>query len=440
MEAVPTVHHLEVIEGPDAGSRFELPPGEPQLIGRSSEALAFSDKSISRRHAELTPGGGEWWLRDLRSRNGTFVNGAPVLDVVRLRDGDRVRCGDTVMRVTADTGGSRLDGASAGARAPGAARPGRGAESSISPDAPDALRLAAIGETIATLSHSIKNIMQGLRGGADAVELALQQGNLDRAREGWPILARNLDRVLALTLNMLAYAKDRPLDVDLEDPNATIREVAELLAAACRRKRIRLELDLDPDLPPIPMDAAAIHQAVVNLATNAIEAAPDRTGVVAIRTRFVLASTGSTGSGGSAGPVGITGSSGSSGSSGSADSSAPIKATGSTDSADPSGSSARPARCEIVVEDNGPGISPAQRPHLFEPFSSTKGQRGTGLGLAVTRKIAIQHGGDVSHEERSGGGTRMLLNLPAHSDDFDAERTRTPTPLPDGDVGIAFEE
>lgn len=400
------LNHLEVIEGPDAGKRFELPPSEPQLIGRSTEALPFTDQSISRRHAELTPSAGDWWLRDLRSSNGTFVNGSPVLDVVQLRAGDRVRCGDTVMRVVHAPSGPRLR---AGAEAHGSSATRSGASAPPTPDATaparggragarhaqigaDALRLAAIGETIATLSHSIKNILQGLRGGADAVEMAIQLGDLDRAREGWPVLARNLDRVLALTLNMLAYAKDRPLDIDLDQPNTTVREVADLLAAAAGRKRIRFEVELAPDMPPIPHDASAIHQAVVNLVTNAIEAAPDRIGVVTLRTLYSPAKT------------------------------------------------AESAQCEIIVEDNGPGVSPEQRAHLFEPFCSTKGQRGTGLGLAVARKLAEQHGGSVAHADRPGGGTRMTLNLPAHSDEFDAERTRAPKPLPDGDIGIAFEE
>ncbi|MBX3355790.1 MAG: FHA domain-containing protein [Phycisphaeraceae bacterium] len=386
------MHHLEVIEGPDAGRRFELPAPEPQLIGRSTEALPFTDPSISRRHAELTPSAGEWWLRDLHSSNGTFVNGSPVLDVVRLRPGDRIRCGDTLMRVMESPAGSRLDtgriatdaATVAASSAPGPEHP--------SPPGASALRLAAIGETIATLSHSIKNIMQGLRGGADAVELAIQRGDIERAREGWPVLARNLDRVLALTMNMLAYAKDRPLDIDLDQPNTTVREVAELLGAAARRKRLRLEVNLDPAMPAIPVDSAALHQALVNLATNAIEAAPDRSGEVLIRTRFHPA-----------GPAG-------------------------------------PGHCEVTVEDNGPGIPASRRGDLFQPFVSTKGQRGTGLGLAVTLKLAQQHGGSVVHEDRPGGGTRMILNLPAHSDDLDSERTRAPKPLAHGELGISFEE
>src|SRR5688500_14035383 len=63
-----------VLQGPDKGRKFELPDHEPQLIGRSSEALPLTDNTVSRRHAELTPDDGVWWIRDLHSQNGTYVN------------------------------------------------------------------------------------------------------------------------------------------------------------------------------------------------------------------------------------------------------------------------------------------------------------------------------------------------------------------------------
>ena len=367
---------LEVIEGPDRGKRFELPAHEPQLLGRSTEAIPLSDPSISRRHAELTPRNGRWWVRDLRSSNGTWVNGAPVLDEVALDPGDRLRCGDSTLRLVAPQGRVQLP---TGGSPP--AEDGR--------DFP--LRLAAIGETMATLSHSIKNILQGLRGGADAVELALQKGDLERAREGWPILARNLDRILALTLNMLAYSRERPLDLEPTQPNDVLREVAELLAAPARRRRVDLRLELDPAMPPVPLDVSAVHQVVVNLALNALEAAADRTGRVVLRTRFAAP--------------------------------APPAQTA----------------CVIEVEDNGPGISPAQQARLFEPFATTKGQRGTGLGLAVSRKLVQQMGGEIRHVAPPEGGTSMVVTLPAGGAQEDADRTSAPKPLPGGDIGIDFE-
>ncbi|PCI06892.1 hypothetical protein COB72_11255 [bacterium] len=88
---------LTVIEGPDEGKSFVLPTDEPQLIGRSSEALPITDNTVSRRHSELTPNGDIWYLSDLKSQNGTIVNGVAIINRIRLEEGDQIRVGATVL-------------------------------------------------------------------------------------------------------------------------------------------------------------------------------------------------------------------------------------------------------------------------------------------------------------------------------------------------------
>src|SRR5699024_8881185 len=84
------------MQGPDKGRQFELPDHEPQQIGRSSESLPLTDQTISRRHAELTPDDGRWYITDLASANGTFVNGVRVSKRRLLNAGDQIRTGTTL--------------------------------------------------------------------------------------------------------------------------------------------------------------------------------------------------------------------------------------------------------------------------------------------------------------------------------------------------------
>lgn len=363
------MHELHVIAGPDRGVRHLLPDGEPQLIGRSTEALGSHDPTVSRRHAELTPSEGRWWITDLRSTHGTLVNGQPVHERTPLRDGDRVRCGETVFVFRAPGGatGEELTGASGFAQHT------------------DPERLRAIGETVAILSHSVKNMLQGLRSGADAVELALHRGDLNMAREGWPIVARNLDRISWLVMNMLAFAKERPLEFAETDLTTLIGDVCDLMRATAARRRVKLATEIAPGLPPAPIDANAVHQILMNLLANAVEAAPERAGHVTVRARLD-------------GARGVF---------------------------------------VISVQDDGPGIPLPQRARLFHAFASTKGQRGTGLGLAVALKLAEQHCGTIIYQDAEPRGTIMRVELPAERDDPDAEKTRGPRPGPAPD--IAFE-
>jgi signal transduction histidine kinase len=222
----------------------------------------------------------------------------------------------------------------------------------------------------------VKNILQGLRSGADAVELALRRGDLAMAREGWPIVARNLDRISWLAMNMLAFAKDRPLEVEETDLGQVVREACDLMRSTADRQRCRLEVHVDDPMPPAPIDANAVHQVLLNLLANAVEAAPAGGARIAVRCAL----------------------------------------------------EARAGRFVIEVEDDGPGVPAALRSRMFEPFASSKGQRGTGLGLAVARSLVERHGGGLEHRDAAPRGTVLRAWFPANRDDPDSERTRGPVP------------
>ncbi|EQD35705.1 sensor protein atoS, partial [mine drainage metagenome] len=99
-------------------------------------------------------------------------------------------------------------------------------------------RLAATGQTVASLSHSIKNILQGMRGGADVVDMGLKSNDISQIRMGWGILQRNLDKVQALTMNMLAYSKPRTPSFDLINLAFVLGECLELMATQAQDKKV----------------------------------------------------------------------------------------------------------------------------------------------------------------------------------------------------------
>ncbi len=221
-------------------------------------------------------------------------------------------------------------------------------------------RLVATGETVASLSHSIKNILQGIRGGADVVEMALKKSSLEEAKTGWQMLERNLDKVQALTMNMLAYSKPRRPTLELTHVPHVLSECLELVKDRAAAKKVTLLTEISTTQPPIPIDADGIHQAVLNLLANAIDAVPANRGVVTLSAEYESVS----------------------------------------------------QNTIIEVQDNGVGIAEKEREKIFAPFFSTKGQRGTGLGLAVTRKIVEEHHGSIEVISKLGQGTTFRMRLP----------------------------
>jgi signal transduction histidine kinase len=226
----------------------------------------------------------------------------------------------------------------------------------------DAERLAAIGETTAALSHSIKNILQALRGGADVVEMGLRASNVGQASKGWRIVDRNLEKIYNLTMNLLAYSKLREPKLEPVNPRVLIDECLELVAAAANEKGVMAVSDVDRDMPPIPLDPDGMHQVVMNLLSNALDAVEPKKGLIRVVCRY-----------------------------------------------DP-----QRRQCLMEVNDNGTGIPPTMMGHLFELFHSTKGNRGTGLGLAVAKKIVEEHEGTISVRSSPTEGTTFSICLPVY--------------------------
>jgi signal transduction histidine kinase len=221
-------------------------------------------------------------------------------------------------------------------------------------------RLAAAGETVAYLSHYIKNILQGMRSGAEVVERGLDRRDLILTAQGWRIVARNVDRSYHLMLNMLAFSKQREPRFETLQANRIVEEVVQLVQKQADARRVMLLTDLDAHVPAIPLDYDGMLLVVLNLVTNAIDAVDAEQGRIIVRTHFA------------------------------------------------------PERQEMVVSvsDNGPGVPPELRERIFEPFYSSKGHGGTGLGLAVARKIVTELGGALELVDPPDGGAELRVRLP----------------------------
>jgi len=236
-------------------------------------------------------------------------------------------------------------------------------------------RLAAAGETVAYLSHYIKNILQGMRSGADVLEMGLRKEDLGVVRQGWEIVHRNLEKIFNLTMNMLAFSKDRQPRLEYVQLNHLIDEAVGLAQATADERGIMLLTDLDENMPPIMLDSDGISQAVLNIVTNALDAAPREQGIVQVKTAY-----------------------------------------------DPSHKIAT-----ISITDNGPGIPEDQIDAIFQPFQSTKGHGGTGLGLAVARKIIQEHRGRIDVQSSPAEGTVFELKIPAAAGaTLDSTETHSP--------------
>ncbi len=227
----------------------------------------------------------------------------------------------------------------------------------------EAERMAAIGETTAALSHSIKNILQALRGGADVVEMGLRSTNIVQAGKGWRIVDRNLERIYSLTMNLLAYSKPREPLLESINPRVLVRECVELIAAQAAEKGAMVVADVDKDVPPVPLDSDGIHQVIMNLLSNALDALPEEGGLIRVVCKY----------------------------------------------------DDKNRETVLEVIDNGVGIPPSMMNHMFELFHSTKGNRGTGLGLAVSKKIVEEHDGTISVKSQPGEGTTFTVRIPVYS-------------------------
>jgi signal transduction histidine kinase len=230
-------------------------------------------------------------------------------------------------------------------------------------------RLAAIGQTVASLGHYMKNILFGLKGGFYLVNTSSQDSEADSLKTGWEMLEKNMGRISDLVLDLLEYSRDREPEYESYSPNKIVNEVCELMEPRAKEHDVEIVKELDPSIGEVPLDPRDLHRCLLNLVSNAVDAclfdsSEGKRWVVQVKT--ILEHDGT---------------------------------------------------LRFDVSDNGCGMDEEVKKKLFTTFFSTKEGRGTGLGLLIVQKIVQDHEGTIAVESKLGKGSTFTIRLPYRGGD-----------------------
>ncbi len=224
-------------------------------------------------------------------------------------------------------------------------------------------RLGAIGQTVAGMAHGIKNILAGFKGGRYLVDLGIDKNNTDKLVSGWQMIKRNIDQTSDLVMDLLSYSKEREPEYQNCFPNNIADDICELVKEMASTHGVSIAKDFSTTIGEVSMDPNTVHQSLLNLVSNAIDAcALDDNVDKKHEVRVLTALEGET-------------------------------------------------TIRFEVSDNGSGMSDSVKEKLFSSFFSTKGAKGTGLGLLVTRKLIEEHHGSIDVISHLNQGTTFIMKL-----------------------------
>jgi len=229
-------------------------------------------------------------------------------------------------------------------------------------------RLAAIGQTVAGLAHGIKNILHGLKGGSYLVDIGIQKNEAEKLKKGWDMIKRNIGRTSNLVMDLLSYSKERAPKFEACQPNEIAADVSALLQDKARENNVELVEHFDESIGEVLMDPNSVHEILLNLMSNAVDAClfdenTSKNFRVTLKT-----------------------------------------------------SAEKDNLIRFEISDNGMGMDEAVVNKLFTSFFSTKGHRGTGLGLMVTRKLIEEHRGTIEVQSQLGKGTTVIVRMPYYQE------------------------
>jgi signal transduction histidine kinase len=219
-----------------------------------------------------------------------------------------------------------------------------------------------MGQLAAGVAHEINNPLGIILCHTDLIK---DEPNLSKeVREDLAVIEKHADNCKAIVASLLNFARQHKSIKELASINAIIRDVVQLAANQFQQQNITIDLDLEESLPLISVDIDKLRQVFFNLIINSGQAI-DENGYILISTCYL-----------------------------------PDSET-----------------VQIVVEDNGCGISQAMEDKIFDPFFTTKDPgKGTGLGLSVSYGIVKDHNGEITFESVENKGTRVAVTLLVEED------------------------
>lgn len=223
-------------------------------------------------------------------------------------------------------------------------------------------RLSSLGLMIGSISHGIKGLLTGLDGGMYLLDSGFEKENQDRIKEGWKVVKFMIDRIRKMVLDILFYAKERDMKWEQVDVLSFANEVALVVEPKIQSQNIEFVCDFDPTLGEFEIDAGFVHSALINIIENAVDACIKDKSKISHKIIF--------------------------------------------------GVNHDKDHIIFDVIDNGIGMDKETKEKIFTLFFSSKGSKGTGLGLFISNNIIKQHGGEIKIRSTLGQGSKFSIKIP----------------------------
>jgi PAS domain S-box-containing protein len=222
--------------------------------------------------------------------------------------------------------------------------------------------LSTLGLMLGTISHSLKGCLTGMQASLYLIETGFYRDRPAHIEEGLDLTKLMVDRVQKLIFDILYYSKDRELEIEEVEVWQFSQEITILIENRFKAANIEFITDFPHDGGYVSIDLEIIRTALLNILENAMEACIEDTRQIANWIRFAVR--------------------------------------------------VDKANVYFEISDNGPGMEKEQAEKIFQLFSSSKGKRGTGIGLFVTRKAILKHGGEISVDSSPNEGAAFRITLP----------------------------